>query len=151
MPAFLRALFQTRQFSGHRPGVAQEPVRLREVEVVDDIDEEERNLGLVRERSRGGLNFWSGMDNGIEPAARPSWKSLISASSFLTDFLPPFFPPFRDGALLLFFPRPEPLFLPPLSDLFTVAQARFSASFLPTPRFSYPSSMCSAFRFCFDV
>jgi hypothetical protein len=70
---------------------------------------------------------------------------------FPPDFLPPFFPPLRDEALLVFFPRPEPLFLPPLSDLFTVAHARFSASFFETPRFSYPSSICSAFRFCFDV
>src|SRR3954464_9960879 len=66
-------------------------------------------------------------------------------------FFPPFLPPLRELDLLLFLPRPLPLFLPPLSLLFTVAQARRSASFLLVPRFSYPSSMCSAFRFCFDV
>jgi hypothetical protein len=47
--------------------------------------------------------------------------------------------------------RPDPLFLPPPSSLFTVAQARRSASRRETPRFSYPSSMCSAFRFCLFV
>lgn len=46
---------------------------------------------------------------------------------------------------------PEPPFLPPPSCLLTVAQARRSASFVETPRFSYPSSMCSALRFCLAV
>ena len=64
---------------------------------------------------------------------------------------PPIRPPFRDELLLAFFPRPEPLFFPPPVSLFTVAQARRSASSRPTPRFSYPSSMCSAWRFCLDV
>lgn len=44
------------------------------------------------------------------------------------------------------FLAPDPL--APPSCLFTVAQARFSAVFLDTPFFSYPSSMCSAWRFC---
>jgi hypothetical protein len=50
--------------------------------------------------------------------------------------------------LFSFFPRPDPLFFPPPLDLFTVAQARASAVFFETPRFSYPSSMCFALRFC---
>src|SRR4029077_10452085 len=33
--------------------------------------------------------------------------------------------------------RAEPLFFPPAETLFTVAHARFSASFSPTPCFSY--------------
>ncbi len=45
-------------------------------------------------------------------------------------------PPFLAGALLTFLPRPEPDFLPPLVDLFTVAQARFLAVFFETPFFS---------------
>jgi len=49
---------------------------------------------------------------------------------------PLFLPPFRDALLVLFFPRPDPLFLPPPSSLFTVAQARRSASRRETPRFS---------------
>src|SRR5262249_5674452 len=49
---------------------------------------------------------------------------------------PPFLPPLRAGPLLVLRPRPQPLFLPPPDDLFTVAHARRSASFLPTPRFS---------------
>jgi len=64
---------------------------------------------------------------------------------------PPFFPPFLDELLLAFFPRPEPLFFPPPVSLFTVAQARRPASLRDTPLFSYPSSMCSAWRFCLLV
>jgi hypothetical protein len=48
----------------------------------------------------------------------------------------PLRPPLRDALLVLFFPRPDPLFLPPPSSLFTVAQARRSASRRETPRFS---------------
>ena len=47
-----------------------------------------------------------------------------------------FLPPVRDGLLSGFFPRPEPLFLPPPVDLLTVAQARRSASSFGVPRFS---------------
>ena len=64
---------------------------------------------------------------------------------------PPFLPPFLDELRLDFFPRPDPLFLPPPVSLFTVAQARRSASPRETPRFSYPSSICSACRFCLLV
>jgi hypothetical protein len=64
---------------------------------------------------------------------------------------PPFFPPFLDGARFTFFPRPDPLFFPPPVSLLTVAHARRAASFRDTPRLSYPSSMCSAWRFCLDV
>jgi hypothetical protein len=57
--------------------------------------------------------------------------------------------------LVLDFLRPVlflfgPAFLPPPVSLLTVAQARALAVRLPTPRFSYPSSMCSAMRFCFE-
>jgi hypothetical protein len=64
---------------------------------------------------------------------------------------PPARPPFREELLLVFLPRPEPLFLPPPESLFTVAQARRSASSSETPRSSYPSSMWWAFRFCLPV
>jgi hypothetical protein len=50
--------------------------------------------------------------------------------------LPPFFPPLRDALLVVFLPRPDPLFFPPPVSLFTVAQARRSASRSETPRFS---------------
>src|SRR5262249_29500850 len=49
---------------------------------------------------------------------------------------PPFLPPVRDDSLLTDLPRPDPLFLPPWVLLLTVAQARRSASFSDTPRFS---------------
>jgi hypothetical protein len=49
---------------------------------------------------------------------------------------PPFRPPLRAGSLFSAMPRPEPDFLPPPSDLLTVAQARRSASFSLSPRFS---------------
>jgi len=55
--------------------------------------------------------------------------------------LPPFRPPLREDDVLVAFPRPLPDFFPPPVSLFTVAHARRSASFVPTPRFSYPSSM----------
>ena len=42
-------------------------------------------------------------------------------------------------------------FLPPPETLFSVAQARRSASFFPTPFFSYPSSICLTWRFCLSV
>src|SRR4051812_16445105 len=76
---------------------------------------------LLRERIRATVGFaFISLGESISP-------------SYLR---PPFLPPLRDGALFCFLPRPLPLFFPPLSDLFTVAQARRSASFLPTPRFS---------------
>jgi hypothetical protein len=72
-------------------------------------------------------------------------KGRFSSSSLLmqyrlqlsaTHFRPPFLPPLRELDLLRFFPRPPPpFFRPPLSDLFTVAHARRSASLLLTPRF----------------
>src|SRR3954449_1749428 len=65
--------------------------------------------------------------------------------------LPPFRPPFLELDLLVFLPRPLPLFFPPPLDLLTVAQARALAVLLLVPRFLYPCAMCSAFRFCFDV
>ena len=52
---------------------------------------------------------------------------------------------------MVFLPRPDPLFLPPPVSLFTVAHARRAASFRDSPRSSYPSSMCRAWRFCLDV
>jgi hypothetical protein len=51
---------------------------------------------------------------------------------------------------LLFLPGLRFLPAPPVS-LFTVAHALRPASRRPTPRFSYPSSMCSAMRFCLEV
>src|SRR3954452_4494201 len=65
--------------------------------------------------------------------------------------LPPFRPPFRAEACDSGFPRPDPDFFPPPDSLFTVAQARLSASLCDTPRSSYPSAMWSALRRCFGV
>jgi hypothetical protein len=72
---------------------------------------------------------------------------------FRADFLPDdVFLPLPDFfADVRFLLLPPDFFLPPLSCLLTVRQARSSASFFDTPFFSYPSSMCSAFRFCLDV
>jgi hypothetical protein len=91
------------------------------------------------------------------PALRLRVAAALRADADRADFerdaeaRPPARPPFRDELLLVFFPRPAPLFFPPPVSLFTVAQARRSASSRPTPRSSYPSSMCSAMRFCLDV
>src|SRR6266853_277055 len=51
-----------------------------------------------------------------------------SANDRTAEAAPPLWPPFLAGAVLLFLPRPEPLFLPPPVILFTVAQARRAAS-----------------------
>jgi len=50
--------------------------------------------------------------------------------------LPPSLPPLRDGAWFSALPRPLPLFFPPPVSLFTVAQARRSASPSLRPRCS---------------
>src|SRR5689334_18353106 len=60
-------------------------------------------------------------------------------------------PPLRDETFVSGTPRPEPLWLPPPVSLFTVAQARRSASFSGTPRSSYPASIWRAWRFCLSV
>jgi hypothetical protein len=60
----------------------------------------------------------------------------LAAADREAEAFPPFFPPFFAGALLVFLPRPDPLFFPPPLILFTVAQARRSASPSETPRFS---------------
>src|ERR1700730_11382401 len=49
---------------------------------------------------------------------------------------PPILPPRFEDTLVSGTPRPEPLLLPPLVSLLTVAHARRSASSLPTPRCS---------------
>jgi len=63
-----------------------------------------------------------------------------AAAGRLADALPPRGPPIRpprpDETLLFLTPRPEPRRLPPPVSLFTVAQARRTASFVPTPRCS---------------
>jgi hypothetical protein len=66
--------------------------------------------------------------------AAPFLAALDRLAFDLVDAL--FRPPLRDALLLDFFPRPDPLFLPPPSSLFTVAHARRAASRRDTPRFS---------------
>ena len=60
----------------------------------------------------------------------------LFAAGRAAEAAPPFLPPFRVGSLFSGFPRPDPLFLPPPEILFTVAQARCSASSFGTPRLS---------------
>src|SRR5690606_30382459 len=80
-------------------------------------------------------------------AARCSWLRLRVRAAFLADAersaalrlaeaRPPIRPPFFEDSLVSFLPRPEPDLLPPPDSLFTVAQARRSASSSGTPRFS---------------
>lgn len=76
------------------------------------------------------------------PALRRRVAAAFRAEAERADFgreaeaFPPFRPPLRAGAVEVRFPRPDPLFLPPPDILFSVAQARRSASFRDTPRFS---------------
>src|ERR1051325_302621 len=75
--------------------------------------------------------------------AQPALRRLRVAAAFLADrerasagrraaARPPSRPPLRDDTCVSGTPRPEPLLLPPPSSLFTVAQARRSASFFGT-------------------
>ncbi len=94
---------------------------------------------------------------------RPLPDFFAAARFLLADLRGDFLPEavfFADDAFLMlpdffadarFLPSPPDFFLPPLSCLFTARQARSSASSFDTPFFSYPSSMCSAFRFCLSV
>src|SRR5690606_41140965 len=61
-----------------------------------------------------------------------------SAAGRAADASPPFLPPLWAAGLPVRLPRPEPDLLPPPSSLFTVAQARLSASFAETPFSLYP-------------
>jgi hypothetical protein len=56
---------------------------------------------------------------------------------------------FLDFTAALLLALPEPLFLPPLDNLFTVAQARRLATDLDLPLVLYPAAICFAWRFCF--
>lgn len=59
---------------------------------------------------------------------------------------------FFADAVLVGLSRPDPPgFFPPPVILFTVDHARCFASFSDTPRFSYPTSMLLAWRYCFSV
>ena len=61
----------------------------------------------------------------------PSWrKPSAPHAGREAEALPPILPPLRRGEVSSACPRPEPLFLPPPVSLFTVAQARRSASLL---------------------
>ena len=60
---------------------------------------------------------------------------MINQPDFFRRLAAVFRAPFREEDRFGFFPRPEPLFFPPPSSLFTVAQARRSASFVETPFF----------------
>src|SRR5690349_3768611 len=118
-----------------------EPLRLRErlLEPLRERLEAERRLLLLRR---------------LPPLLRRLDEPLREREELDRDAAarrPPFLPPLRDELRFDFFPRPDPLFLPPPVSLFTVAHARRSASPRETPRFSYPSSICSACRFCLFV
>jgi len=91
-------------------------------------DEDERELLVLRADRAPVLRLPAELP---EPLLR-----LPAAVFFRAVAAPPLRPPSRAGSLLVARPRPEPLFFPPPSILFTVAQARRSASFRGTPRFS---------------
>ncbi len=76
-----------------------------------------------------------------------AWFRLRVAAAFLADAerssavreadaAPPFVPPTLLDTLVSAFPRPLPDLLPPPDSLFTVAQARLSATSFDTPRSS---------------
>ena len=74
---------------------------------------------------------------------RPEWAEPEGAAwthvrtlDDAAEALPPSFPPFFAASCVSGWPRPEPDLLPPPDSLFTVAQARRSASLWLTPRSS---------------
>jgi hypothetical protein len=109
-------------------------LRLRPPLVVFRRDVE--RLRALLELLRVGLAF------ALPPALRRRVAAPLRAARERADLeraadaAPPFLPPFREDVFVLFRPRPDPLFFPPPSSLFTVAQARRAASPPETPRFS---------------
>src|ERR1041384_6349375 len=107
-------------------------------------------MEMVRDHRKGEAGFLSALR-----IANQLVRCVFLATEFVSDFeshfFPPFLPPFLLDLWLSFLPRPLPDFLLPPDSLLTVAQARLFASFFETPLSSYPSSMCSALRFCLSV
>ena len=75
------------------------------------------------------------------PPVAPARRLRVAAAffpaalRFAVDWLEPALrPPFFDAERFSVLPRPEPDFFPPPDSLFTVAQARASASLLDVPR-----------------
>src|SRR4051812_47395630 len=54
-PGLLRALFQAQDFARHRARVAEELVRLRKIEIVDHVDQQQRRFGFIR---RAAVQIW---------------------------------------------------------------------------------------------
>jgi len=106
-----------------------------------------RDVFFLEALVRDGLRFRAvPPDARLRPDDAPAFRLRVAAAlraeADRADFdrdaeaRPPVRPPFRAGAVLVFLPRPEPLFRPPPDILFSVAQARRSASFFGTPWFS---------------
>ena len=95
-----------------------------------------------RDRERDGEREREEREELFLPALRRRVAAALRAEAERADFgreaeaFPPFRPPFRAGVVEVRFPRPDPLFFPPPDILFSVAQARRSASLRDTPRFS---------------
>jgi hypothetical protein len=86
-------------------------------------------------RIRQHRSYYVGLTTAIMFAAAGAMfvYRWLAAGSYLR---PPFLPRLRELDLFRVFPRPPPpFFRPPRSDLFTVAQARRSASLALIPRF----------------
>src|SRR5438477_1109116 len=92
---FLRALFQPQNFSRHWPGVAEKLVRLGKIEIVDDVDEEQRHFRFIR---RAAVQIWISCRHGNEtgrlcgrPLALANKRSaLFLSAGFLSALLPAF-------------------------------------------------------------
>ena len=93
-----------------------------------DLDRE-----VEREREVDRELFFGALRRRVAAAFRA--EADRAAAEREAEALPPLRPPLRAGALDVALPLPEPLFFPPPDILFSVAQARRSASFRDTPRF----------------
>src|SRR3981081_369801 len=80
---FLRALFQARKLLRHRAGITQELVRLREIQIIDDVDEEKRDLGFIRNAPvQIWIPRWQGITKRGVNVPAPSFN-LPGRSAFL--------------------------------------------------------------------
>jgi hypothetical protein len=126
---------------GRAPLSVKRAPRLHERNGVDQGEIKQSDNGCIGLRRYRGIrirqhrSYYVGLTTAIMFAAAGAMfvYRWLAAGSYLR---PPFLPPLRELDLFRVFPRPPPpFFRPPRSDLFTVAQARRSASLALIPRF----------------
>lgn len=88
-------------------------------------------------RSPDEISRFIAQDDRLRRVSHPFLEAAERSSALRpAEAAPPLRPPFFDDEWFSGLPRPEPDLFPPPDSLFTVAHARRSASFAPTPRSS---------------